>query len=456
MGVLYSNEIEKSIIAGIIQNGTWYSKIADICTHDDFGHPPFRWIYESFDSLYQRGMKIDFLSLVEDLKSREKIEKIKIPDQNLEGISAIEYLYSFSVLEDSLETYAVQCHDYSVKRKVKSLFSKYESLIDSAPTGSELLTNIESEIGKISTYAGVKTKTISDSTDVLSRAISQTEYASKGHAKYIETGILGLDKMIGGFFPQQLITIGGLRGDGKSALAKTIALNISTLNKWKKKVGIFTLEMSNEQYMQRMIGALCGIPPLRLKMGKIYESEWESYEKAIETIRGSKNLYFDDTPHMTSSMLRKKISKMKDLGVDVVVLDQLSLMASEGSRSDAEYSRIDKLSYEFKSFAREFDISFINIQQMSRSIESYQRKDKEPQASDLSNAGDAAPDLIVLIQHQKEKKTILSSKLWIVKQRDGAVGFVDVKFDGERTLFRDLTDEEKKEKVPSILQEELI
>lgn len=442
MGFLYSNEIEKSIVSGILKNGTSYPKIADICTNDDFGNSSFRWIYESFDSLYLRGMKIDFLSLVEDLKARDKLSKIKIQELNLEAIEALEHLYKFEVDEDSIETYALQCHDYSVKRKVKSVFNKYESLIEASPNGSELLTNLESELGKISTYAGIKTKNISDSNDVLSRAISQTEYASKGHAKYIETGIESLDKMIGGFFPQQLITIGGLRGDGKSALAKTIALNISTLNKWKKKVGIFTLEMSNEQYMQRMISALCGIPPLRLKMGKIYENEWESYEKAIETIRGSKNLYFDDTPHMTASVLRKKISKMKDLGVDVVILDQLSLMANEGSRSDAEYARIDKLSYEFKSFAREFDLSFINIQQMSRSIESYQRRDKEPQASDLSNAGDAAPDLIILIQHQKEKKKILASKLWIVKQRDGAVGYVDVKFEGEKTLFRDLKPEE--------------
>jgi replicative DNA helicase len=456
---IFSNEIESSIISGVMKNGEIFSTIIDICNPDDFYWKPFKWVYDCFVVLYDRGLVIDFLTVSEELSRTSALENFHFQGSKLKGLDALKEIYSKDVNRDSIESYAAQCHDYSAKRKLKKLFEDGAKRIEGGDTSIEVATKTEFELGKISTFSGINTALISSSDTVLDKAILQTELASKGNTKYIETGIKSLDNMIGGFFPQQLITIGGLRGDGKSALAKTIALNISTLNTWKKKVGIFTLEMSNEQYMQRMISALCGIPPLRLKMGKIYENEWESYNRAIEVIRGSKNLHFDDTPHMTSVMLKRKISKMKELGVDLVILDQLSLMAQEGSRGEPEYSRIDKLSYQFKTFAREFDISFLNIQQMSRSIESYQRRDKEPQSSDLSNAGDAAPDLVILIQHQKDKKIITSSKLWVVKQRDGAVGGIDVKFDGERTHFRDLTPEEKvytqSQSIPEFVQDKV-
>lgn len=450
-----SHDIELAIIAGILQKGDSISRLVDICSVDDFSWTSYRWAYETFVSLYEKELTIDYLTFIEELSLKDKLLGFKIPSSELIGTDAIDYIRNTQVNLDALESYAIQCHDYNVKRKAKKISANVDEWIKAGASGIEIVSKLESELGKVSAYAGVSTKTITDSNTVLNDAISETEYAAKGNQKYIETGIKALDEKTGGFFPQQLITIAGRQGQGKSALAKTIALNVGVLNKWKKKVGIFTLEMPNAQYMQRMVSALCGIPAQRLKRGVIYENEWTKYKQAIETLRNSNNLYFDDTSQLTSPQLHNKISKMMELGVELIILDQMALMAGGSGRGEQEYARIDKLSYQFKGYAREFDVPFVNIQQMSRSIENYQRKDKEPKSSDLSQAGEGAPDLIIMIQHEEIAKKIISSKLWLVKQRDGEVCPIDVKFDGVRTHFMDIPAEEANANKPEFVQSEL-
>jgi replicative DNA helicase len=134
--------------------------------------------------------------------------------------------------------------------------------------------------------------------------------------------------------------------------------------------------------------------------------------------------------------------KMKDWGMELVILDQIGLMGEVHGAKEQEYLKVDRLSYDFKNFAREFDIPFLNVQQMSRSIENYQRKDKEPKSSDLAQAGESAPDIIIMISSQMEKKKIVRSNLWVTKNRDNETGVAPVKFDGKRTMFRDLTTDE--------------
>jgi replicative DNA helicase len=454
----FSNEIESSIIAGVLQKGDLFSIVIDVCEQDDFYWKPYKWVYDSFLDLYDKGLSIDFLTVSEEMSRHDKLESFSLPMSELRGLDALKHIYAIEVNLESIETYALQCHDDSAKRKANKLADDAKKWINEGFSGVEIATKMEYELGKISAFAGVNTNLIATSDTVLDKAISDTEYASKGNKKYIETGLTDLDYKIGGLFPEQLITIAGRQGEGKSSLAMTIALNVSTFNKWKKKVGIFSLEMSNAEYMQRMISAISGISSLRLKMGKIYDNEWEKYEKAVATIRESKNIFFDDTPHLTVPILRNKMRKMCDMGVELFFLDQLGLMSGGASKNDQEYARVDRLSYQFKGLAREFSVPFVNVQQMSRAIESMNRtKDSEPKASDLSQSGESSPNLIIMIRHQKERKVIKSSKLWIVKNRDGATGDVDVKFEAERTYFRDLNDEEKKNisNEPDFIQSEL-
>lgn len=450
----FNKDIEEGVISGVFKEPESIGKIKDICKSGDFAWFAHKWIYETFISLFDSGHVIDRVTVLDDLRRRQRLESLRTCEGNIEGEAAVDYYISLSesVNDGSLESYAVKCHNDSANRMALRVADNIrQRVLSDGKEPIEVLTSAELELGKIAAYAGARTKVITPLSQALRVAVGETEQAAKGNVPYIQTGIQALDNLIGGVFPEQLITIAGRQGQGKSALALSIALNVAVFGIWKKKVGIFSLEMSNSEYVQRMISAISGISSLNLKMGKIDESNKDAYLKAVETLNKNENIMMDDTSNLTLPLLRNKMRKMKEWGVDLVILDQIGLMSSEGSTSDAEYARIDRRSYDFKNLAREFQIPFLNIQQMSRAVENIQRKDKEPKASDLSQAGESAPNIIIMISHEMERKRILSSRLWVVKNRDGATGYADVKFESHKTLFRDLTKEEISSSAPPLL-----
>lgn len=438
---LYNPEIEEAVIACVLKDGTIFSYLNDICGYTDFYWKPHFWIWQIFASLSERGLAIDSLIVGDELQRRDLLDSFITATGGLKGYDAINKLKSLELNVENAETYALQVKDDSGKRQVKEKINKVSEQIIGGSTSIEILTYLENELGKISAFAGAKSNMIAQTDDVLKLAMEATEIATKGNRKYIESGLKDLDTKIGGFFNGQLITIAGRQGEGKSSLLLTMAMNIACENRWKKKVGIFSLEMSNEEYMQRMISYHSGISSLRLKLGKVKNEEYEAYNKAVEIIKKSE-VMMDDTPHLPIPLLRTKLRKMKESGVQIIFIDQLDLL-DYGVATDAEYVRINRLSYKLKKLAREIDLPIVVAQQMSRSIENTARaKDSDPKASDLSQAGESAPNMIIMIRHKKENNVIKSSKLYVVKNRDGATGYVDVKFIGERTKFEDMPPED--------------
>jgi replicative DNA helicase len=437
MSNLYNPEIEEAVIACVLKDGTIFQYLNDICEYGDFYWKPYSWVWKSFASLYERGLAIDFLTLRDELQRVGWFDDFVSATGGLRGIEALEKIKSLDVVFDNSETYALKVKDDSGKRQIKEKIAKANEQLGDGSSSVEILTYLENEMGRISAFTGAKSNLIAHTEDVLKLAMESTESASKGNRKYIETGIKALDSKIGGFFNGQLITVAGRQGEGKSSLLLTLAMNISCENRWKKKVGIFSLEMSNEEYMQRMISFHSGISSLDLKRGKIKPEDDKAYRDAIEVIKKAE-IMMDDTPHLSIPLLRTKLRKMKESGVQIVFIDQLDLL-DYGSPVDAEYVRVNRLSYKLKKLAREIDLPIVDAQQMSRSIENISRgKDSDPKASDLSQAGESAPNLIIMIRHKKEQNVIKSSSLYIVKNRDGATGRVDVKFIGARTKFTDV------------------
>ena len=438
----YNPEIEDALIACVLKDGSCFSFLVDICDSNDFYWKPYSWIWQCFMSINDRGMIIDFLTAKDEMQRMGFLENFVTATEGIKGLDGLEKVRSSGAIVDNAETYALQVKDDSAKRKTFEVISiAKENITEGNSTSISILTNLETELGKISAYAGTKSNLISDTKTVLKAAMEATELAAKGNRKYIETGIVALDKKIGGFFNGQLITVAGRTGEGKSSLLLTFAINMAIKNKWKKKVGIFSLEMSNEEYMQRMIGFLSGIPSLRLKLGKIKPEEEQAYKDAVKTLQEA-DIVFDDSVHLSIPLLRTKMRKMKESGVEIVLLDQLNLLDS-GIASEPEYIRVDKASYRLKKLAREMDLPLVDAQQMSRAIEQAARaKDSDPKSSDLSQAGESAPGIILMIKHKKEKSEIVSSQIYIVKNRDGATGAVPVKFIGKQTMFIDVPLEE--------------
>jgi replicative DNA helicase len=447
--------MEESVLSCVIKDGSLFNILKDICNNKDFWFQPYSWIWSAFQKLYERNSNIDIITVQDELERNNNFNDLSNFDGSFSGYDVLIFLRDREdVVLENYETYAHQVRDDSSKRKIQEILNKSTGWINQGNDAYSVLTNIESELGKVSAYAGVNIKSITNVSDAVDLAFQQTEMASKQNKKYIETGLTSLDEKIGGLFPGQLITIAARQGMGKSSLALTIGMNVAFFNKWKKKVGIFSLEMDNTEYVNRMISAMTGINSLRLKMGKIYDNEWEKYEEARKKIKENSNIALDDTSNITMAIIRNKLRKMKEWGISLAIVDQLGLIADRYP-NEQEYVRIDRLSYQFKNMAREFDIPLIIIQQMNRSIESLQReKHREPKTSDLAQAGESAPNLILMITHETEQKVIKTSKIWSVKNRDGATGCVDVKFEAEKTWFRDLTREELEELNPEFMRED--
>jgi len=449
---LYSSDMEESVLCCVLNDGSLYNILVDICNEKDFWYQPYSWLWATFQRLYERNSNIDIITVQDELQRVRNFESFSTFDGEYSGYDALLYLKNKpNVVLDNYESYGKQVKDDSNKRRIQEIVNKSLGWINQGNDSSSILTNLELELGKISAFCGTNIKSIKNISDAVDEAVEETTLASLSKGKFIDTGIKALDEITGGLFPGQLTTIAARQGLGKSSLALSIAMNVAINNEIKRKVGIFTLEMSSTEYVNRMISALSGIDNLRLKKGIIYKDERSKYEEAVNKIKDSGNIVIDDTSNITMSMIRNKLRKMKEWGIEVAVIDQMGLIADRFP-NEQEHVRVDRLSYLLKNLAREFDISIINIQQMNRSIESIQRvKFKEPQTSDLAQAGESSPDLIIMITHEMQNKVILKSKLWIVKNRNGAMGSVDVKFDAKRTLFRDLTEKELAEQAPDFM-----
>jgi replicative DNA helicase len=448
--------MEESTISCVLQDGSLFGILKDICSDKDFWFAPYQNIWSAFQKLYLRSSNIDIITVQDELERNKVFESIVDFEGCFSGYDVLVYLKEkANVSTENCESYAYQVKDDSSKRKIQEVANKSLGWINQGNNASSVLTNMELELGKISAYSGANVKPIVPITDAVDVAVHATELASKQNQNYIETGIQDLDEKLGGFFPGDLITIAARTGEGKSSLAMSIALNNALYNKWRKKTGIFSLEMGNTEYVNRMISCLTGIPSLRLKMGNLFSYEYPLYQDAIKKIKDNNYIVLDDTSNLNMSTIRNKLRKMKDWGIDLVIIDQLGLI-SDRFPSEQEYIRIDRLTNQFKNTAREFYIPVVVIQQMNRSSEQDQhsRIETEPTAKSLSQAGEGPSDVILMITHKKELKVIKQSKLWIVKNRNGATGVVDIKFEAERTYFRNLTLDEKNMCNPDFMKDD--
>lgn len=451
---VYSSEMEEALISCVLKDSDVFNILKDICNYKDFWFQPYSWIWYAFQKLYDKNSNIDILTLEDEMQRQGTLERFSIFDGTKASLDGLRYLQDKEdVILNNGETYAYQVRDDSSKRKIQEVTNKANDWINEGHSSIDVITNLENELGKVAAYSGVNVKTIMTVGDVVEKAKQEMEYAAKNNVKFIETGIKALDQKIGGLFPQQLIMVAGRSGSGKSSLALTVAMNVSMYNMFVKKVGIFTLEMSSIEYTNRMISAITGIPYLRIKMGKIIDDvEKTSYKEATNIIKNSNNIILDDSINLNIPVMRSKLRKMKESGIELAVIDQLGLI-SDRTSNEPEHLRIDRLSYQIKNLAREFEIPVILLHQMNRSIESMQRSNnQEPKQTDLDQAGEKPSDLIIMISHKTEQKIIKSSSLWITKNRFGATGNCPVKFESEKTWFRDLTKEELDEMEPDLIK----
>ena len=245
----------------------------------------------------------------------------------------------------------------------------------------------------------------------------------------VPTGFIDLDRTLEGLQPSDFLIVAGRPGMGKTAFMLSAAKNAALTH--KKHVAIFSLEMSNEQLIQRLIAQETEIDSQRLRSGKLEDDEWQLFSHAVEVLSDTR-MFLDDTPSLTPLQLRTKCRRLHlEHRLDLVVVDYLQLMSS-GLRAENRVQEVSYISRNLKVLARELNVPVLAAAQLSRAVE--QRTDKEPQLSDLRESGSLEQDAdIVMFIHRPEmyeKDTLRQNlaQIKIAKHRNGPTGSVDLVF----------------------------
>ena len=277
---------------------------------------------------------------------------------------------------------------------------------------------------------------------VMHNVVDRIDYLHRhqGDVMGVPTGFAKLDKLLGGFQKSDLVILAARPSVGKTSLALNFALNAA--RRYKKVVGFFSLEMSAEQIVQRLLSMETGIDQQRLRQGEIRDDEWDMLMRAAAELSETL-LYIDDTPAMSAIELRTKARRLQaEHGLDLVVVDYLQLMRGDNHRSENRVQEISYISRSLKSLAREVEAPLIALSQLSRAVE--QRTDHKPQLSDLRESGaiEQDADVVMFIYREDMTKETPERKniadVIVAKHRNGPTDTVPLYFQKELTRFADL------------------
>ncbi len=438
--VPHNREAEEAVLGSVLVNPEAYYDVTQFLKADDFYIHRNRWIWDVFNRLHEQRMPIDFLTVSDELENIDLLEEIGGP----------AYLTSLiNNVPTSLhaEAYGRIIEETSIRRKMLSAANNIAKLAYQQETSVESVMD-EAEKAVFGVSERRLTRDLQSIQDVLSDYYDRIDQISRRGEEFfgIPTGFIDLDRLLSGLQGSDLVIVAGRPGMGKTALLLNIAKNAGMA--LKRHVAVFSLEMSNEQLVQRLISQETGIDSQRLRTGKLEESEWPIFTEAIEKLNRTR-IFLDDTPALTPLQLRTKCRRLHlEFNLDLVVVDYLQLM-SGGTRIENRVQEVSYISRNLKVLARELNVPVLAAAQLSRAIE--QRTDKEPILSDLRESGSLEQDAdIVIFIHRPEvfekdptKQNL--AQLKVAKHRNGPVGTVElifrnnlVKFENAATRFVDL------------------
>ncbi len=426
-------EAEKSVLGSMLIDQEAIGAAVEVLDEMWFYDNAHRKIYKAVVDLYQARKNVDLVTLSDKLKS----------DGLLDQIGGATYL---SGIIDVVPTSAnVEHYAHIVKEKgvLRKLIQNATSIITDSYkfTGNieEAVDNAERLIFEIADLK--QSRKTSHIKDLVKEGIEKLDrlYQRKEHITGIATGFTKLDSMTSGLQESDLIIVAGRPSMGKSALAVSIAQKVGI--EQKQGVAIFSLEMSKEQLVQRMLCSQARVDAHKVRSGFLAPSDWPKLTAAAGKLSESKIL-IDDTPAISALELRAKARRLKaNNQVDLIVLDYLQLMRGS-TKADSRQQEISEISRSLKALARELKVPIIALSQLSRAVES--RQDHRPQLSDLRESGaiEQDADLVVLLMreeyyNQTEENRGLADVI-IAKQRNGPVGTVKLAFIKEYMRFENL------------------
>jgi replicative DNA helicase len=427
-----SLDAEQSVLGGVLIEDRAITKVLDILMPQDFYREGHRKVFSAMIELFDRNEPVDFITLTETLKKKG----------TLEDAGGIAYVTS---LVDNVPTAAnIQYYAKIVKEKaiLRGLIAASSEIIadsyEAKRDVDDLLEKAESRIFEISEHK-IKRAFIPVQ-KLVPETMEKIEHLYKKDLEItgVPTGFKDIDEMTAGLQPSDLIIIAGRPSMGKTALALNMALNAAF--KHQVPVAIFSLEMSKEQLVMRMLASEARIELNRIRTGKIRPDQWTKLTGAAGTLSDT-NIHIDDSSGLNPLEMRAKARRLKvEQDIGLVMVDYLQLMTGTG-RAERRDLEISEISRSLKAMAKELKVPVVALSQLSRAVEN--REDKRPILADLRESGaiEQDADVIMFIYRDEVYRPDADNKgtaeIIIGKQRNGPTGKVTLTFVNEHTRFED-------------------
>jgi replicative DNA helicase len=422
--------IEEAVLSGMMIDNTVISKVKDILSQREFQNSRYGRMYITMIRLDEDGISVDAITLYDELS---KIDNVDM--HYLETLSE-----KYPVVLDHILSYAQVVKERCAIRDYLKLLEKTHEDAKKGLGLDEIMSKFSKKASDIAIRVGNAADSPLNSEQAVEVVLERQRAIKAGEIVQRKTGFIHYDKN-GGFFIPELIMVAARTGEGKSALLLSLANNMAIT--MKIPVGFFTLEMSTNEVMSRLITQLTGIEYKKVYTGTGLKSEeWISFNNALTIIKNSP-FYFHDPSGINVNDLKVKMRRLKDeKGVDTFFVDQLEQIHPAEGGSDPEYIKINRLAYELKDITKELNVTVFLAHQLNRNItdRKIKEKDIEPELSDLSQAGEKPVHQAWGIVHrrfinEKGKKEISQSKIKVMKNRNGAPEDFAVQFIGNRMLF---------------------
>ncbi len=427
----HNSEAEQTVLGAALIDHIAVEKTVDLLSNEDFYFEANREIFDSIKQVHSQNIPVDALTVTEELKKRGKIEYVG-------GFEYLARLTENIITSKNVEAY---CNIIREKSTLRKLISASSEIIEKGYKESDDVQKIielaESRIFSISQNRSVNS--FAQIKDVLMSVFNPLEERAmnKGSLTGITTGYDDLDRMTSGLQRSDLILLAARPSMGKTALALNIAMNAV---KSGASVALFSLEMSKEQYVQRIISMESMVESTKLRTGNLDDDDWSRLISVMSTI-SNYNVFIDDTASVSLFEVMSKCRRLKiEQGLDMVIVDYLQLMTDGGRSGDNRQQEISNISRGLKAMARELNCPVVALSQLSRAPEL--RNDHRPIMSDLRESGAIEQDADVVMmlyrdeyyfKEESEKKGI--TDVIIAKQRNGPVGTVELAWIGQYTKF---------------------
>ncbi|WP_289085169.1 replicative DNA helicase [uncultured Sulfitobacter sp.] len=464
----HSIEAEQQLLGAILTNNDIYDRVASVIGPKHFYDPVHARIFEIAAARIAKN----------NLASPVTLKAFMEDDEGLKELGGPAYLVRLAgaaISAFAVRDYAQMIYDLAVRRDLIQLgrdIAAKAAQVDVASEPREQIVEAEQKLYKLAeqgqTESGFQSflKAVTDAVNVANAA-----YQRDGGLSGVSTGLIDMDKKLGGLHPSDLLILAGRPSMGKTSLATNIAFNVAkayrrgTLHDGTEGavdggvVGFYSLEMSAEQLAARILSEAAEIPSHQIRSGDMTETEFRRFVDAAKALEACP-LYIDDTPALPISQLAARARRLKRThGLDVLIIDYLQLVRGTG-KGENRVNEISEITMGLKAIAKELNIPVIALSQLSRQVEN--REDKRPQLSDLRESGSIEQDADVVMfvfreeyykerekpgDHELDKMAIWQEEMErlhgraevvIGKQRHGPIGTVDLSFEGRYTRFGNL------------------